>query len=163
LHLCEQQAPPSHCSPASLIPFPQAEVAVLELVPVLEADLELDGVSVFEAVPDGDEVIDAAATEIDELTGDADEAAGEMDETAGEMDETAGEMDETAGEMDETAGEMDETLAEMEDTLAEMDETLAEMDDTLTEGEIPCAFAMRDWIAKKAKTNRICFIILKSY
>jgi len=46
LHLCEQQSPPSHCSLASLIPFPQLDVAVLELVPVLEDDLEAVGVPV---------------------------------------------------------------------------------------------------------------------
>jgi len=49
LHLCEQQAPPSHCSAGSLIPFPHREVAVLELVPVLDEDFELEGVPVCEA------------------------------------------------------------------------------------------------------------------
>jgi len=40
LHLCEQQGPPSHSSDGSFTPLPHCEVAVFELVPVLEADLD---------------------------------------------------------------------------------------------------------------------------
>jgi len=150
-----------------LIPFPQAEVAVFELVPVLEADLELDGVTVFEAVLDWEADPDGvgAAGETDEAFAETDEGNGETDEPKGDGDDGSGESDDAVIEPDETeaAIEMDETEA----LAIEIDETDAlrtviDETDTLREGEIPCELT-RVWIAKKAKTKRICFIILKSY
>jgi len=139
-HLCEQHGPPSHSSLASLIPFPHKEVAVLELVPVLEGVLELEPVPVCEAdcerdpefEPDGDGRApdeEAAGPDEDAATGADEEAATTPDDEA----TTTPEDEATTTPEDEAATTPeDEALTTAEEALATTEEALATTEEAFT-------------------------------
>jgi len=138
LHLCEQQAPPSHCSAGSLIPFPHREVAVLELVPVLDEDFELEGVPVCEAEFERDLVMvpvwDGRGPD-DEGRGPDDEAGiGGEDEAATTPEDEAATtpLDEATTPEDEAATAPEDEAIAPEDELGTTEEALATTEEAFT-------------------------------
>jgi len=125
LHLCEQQAPPSHCSAGSLIPFPHREVAVLELVPVLDEDFELEGVPVCEAEFERDLVM----VPVWDGRGPDDEGRGPDDEAGiGGEDEAATTPEDEAIAPEDELGTTEEALATTDEAFTRTDEFAAPED-----------------------------------